>query len=180
MGRTIFWSYSTPQLTILYRLYKWFDGQLFQWITQHALAPMYQSQLFILCLATCIALVSTSVPPKSYAPSAVTIFHVASGDNDNYFYRDNVTTAQLLLTNASPAANTPRRFVVALPAGNNGALVYFLPKDPAQSLNVQLVNKSLTSISVSGLSKGIQADLQFSTNATFGVTIIGAVRAMRG
>ena len=136
----------------------------------------------ILSLTGLAVVASTqSLPPPSKPPtSSATIFHVTSGSNDNYFYRDNVTTAQLLLTNSPPITNAPRRFVAALPAGNNGALVYFLPKDSGQSLNVQLVNGTLQSATVDGVSRGIQADLQFTRNATFGVTIIGAVRAMRG
>ncbi|KAF9477873.1 hypothetical protein BDN70DRAFT_933848 [Pholiota conissans] len=117
-------------------------------------------------------------PPNPSAPP--TTFHVLSGSNDNYFYRDNTTSAQLLLTNAqATSVNTTRRLVVALPAGNNGALVYFLPKDTAGSLNVELVNGSLTSTTAANENKGIQADLIFSGNATVGVTIVGAVRALR-
>ncbi len=127
-----------------------------------------------------VASTQSSPPPLKSPTSSPTIFHVTSGSNDNYFYRDNITTAQLLLTNSPPIINTPRRFVAALPAGNNGALVYFLPKDSSHSLNVQLVNGTLQSTTVDDVSRGIQADLQFTSNATFGVTIIGAVRAMRG
>jgi hypothetical protein len=120
-------------------------------------------------------------PSKAPTPAPATTFHVISGSNDNYFYRDNVTSAQLLLTNAQAAsANTTRRLVVALPAGNNGALVYFLPKNESQLLNVQLVNGSLTSTAADNANSGLQADLAFSGDATLGVTIIGAVRAMRG
>ncbi|KAF8190877.1 hypothetical protein BJ912DRAFT_315929 [Pholiota molesta] len=126
---------------------------------------------------------STPPPPhpsKAPTPAPATTFHVISGSNDNYFYRDNVTSAQLLLTNAQAAsANTTRRLVVALPAGNNGALVYFLPKNESQLLNVQLVNSSLTSTTANNANSGLQADLAFSGDATLGVTIIGAVRAMR-
>lgn len=136
------------------------------WLTGVAVVASTQSSLL------------PSKPPTSSPP---TIFHVISGSDDNYFYRDNITTAQLLLTNSPPTISTPRRFVTALPAGNNGALVYFLPRNSSQSLNVQLVNGNLQSTTVdSGESRGIHADLQFSGNATFGVTIIGAVRAMRG
>jgi hypothetical protein len=54
------------------------------------------------------------------------LFQVESGENVNYFLRDNLTTAQLLLTSPKASAGV-QRLVVALPAGNSGALAYFLP-----------------------------------------------------
>lgn len=110
-------------------------------------------------------------------------FQVASGGNDNYFLRDNVTAAQLLLTSANNTSTIPRRFVVALPAGNTGALTYFLPLNATSNgslLSVNLVNSTFHSTTREFNSSGVEADLAFSTNATLGVTIIGAVRAMRG
>lgn len=120
---------------------------------------------------------------KSPAPApSITTFHVTSGSNENYFYRDNITTAQLLVTSASASSNITRRLVAALPAGNNGALVYFLPQNEVSStpLNLNLVNGTMKSVSLENGNKGIQADLTFTANATLGVTIVGAVRALRG
>lgn len=144
-----------------------------------------------------VSATSTGRPPTS--TTQPTVFHVASGANENYFYRDNVTTAQLLLTSAASASpNTTRRLVAALPAGNNGALVYFLPiphgshpgppppiggnpPSPAvQPLNINLINGTLQSTVAPDGNSGIQADVSFSTSATLGVTIVGAVRALRG
>ena len=113
-------------------------------------------------------------------------FRVVSGGNDNYFLRDNLTSAQLLLTSAN-STSVPRRLVVALPAGNSGALTYFLPANASggangtsTSLGVSLVEGSLKSATADYFNVGVQADLVFDGNATLGVTIIGAVRAMRG
>ncbi|KAH9902577.1 hypothetical protein C8Q73DRAFT_670858 [Cubamyces lactineus] len=118
-------------------------------------------------------------------------FKVVSGGNDNYFLRDNLTSAQLLLTSANNTSAV-RRLVVALPAGNTGALTYFLPKPDANAgqdvsgnsstagaLNVTLVDGSFKSATTDYFSVGVQADLNFDANATLGVTIVGAVRAMR-
>ncbi|KAI9001558.1 hypothetical protein BD414DRAFT_453177 [Trametes punicea] len=111
-------------------------------------------------------------------------FKVVSGGNDNYFLRDNLTSSQLLLT-SSNSTSPLRRLVVALPAGNSGALTYFLPKDAGSSgnsteaLNVTLVEGSFKSATADYSNVGVQADLNFDRNATLGVTIIGAVRAMR-
>ncbi|KAK7472324.1 hypothetical protein VKT23_000443 [Stygiomarasmius scandens] len=106
-------------------------------------------------------------------------FQISSGGNENFFYRDDQTSAQVLLT--SPSSNaTVRRFVVALPAGNSGALVYFLPlSNGTDDLAVSLINDTLISTTEDFNNTGIQADLLFSQNATLGVTIVGAVRAMR-
>ncbi|PPQ80092.1 hypothetical protein CVT26_012149 [Gymnopilus dilepis] len=124
--------------------------------------------------------------PTSHAPSPTsTFFHVTSGSNENYFFRDNVTTGQLLLTSTSASKNVTRRLVVALPAGNNGALTYFLPKDSNKDtgsslqLNVELVNGTMRSAVGNNGNRGIQVDLSFNANATLGVTIVGAVRALR-
>ncbi|KAI0833704.1 hypothetical protein BC628DRAFT_1426807 [Trametes gibbosa] len=120
-------------------------------------------------------------------------FHIASGGNDNYFLRDDMTSGQLLLTSTNNTSDM-RRLVVALPAGNSGALVYFLPKDdsansgfpeeklnttPTTGLGVTLMNGSFKSATADYFNVGVQADLAFNRNATLGVTIIGAVRAMR-
>ncbi len=106
-------------------------------------------------------------------------FQVTSGDNDNFFFRDNFTSAQIVLTR--PNSSSPiRRFITALPAGNAGALVYFSPLSQNENLVVALVNNSITSTTRDFGNAGIQADLAFSDNATLGATIVGAVRAMRG
>lgn len=107
-------------------------------------------------------------------------FKVTSGDNDNFFLRDNTTTAQLLLTKGNSSFEL-RRLVVALPAGNSGALTYFISANKTdEQLSVTLDNGTLRSTTDDFDNVGIQANLKFSGNSTMGVTIIGAVRAMRG
>ena len=109
-------------------------------------------------------------------------FRVTHGGNENYFLRDNLTSAQVLLT-SSNSTSALRRLIVALPAGNSGALTYFLPIDNTTSgsnLTVMLQNNTLQSAVDDFDNVGIQANLNFTGNATLGVTVIGAVRAMRG
>ncbi|KAI0073888.1 hypothetical protein K474DRAFT_1648897 [Panus rudis PR-1116 ss-1] len=105
-------------------------------------------------------------------------FQVTSGGNDNYFLRDDVTAGQLLLTSANSTSQA-RRLVVALPAGNSGALTYFLPLNSSETLGINLVNGTFTTTTEEYNNTGVQADLSLNANATLGVTIIGAVRAMR-
>ncbi len=71
---------------------------------------------------------------------------------------------------------------MALPAGNAGALAYFLPADTSGNgtLGVHLVEGSLRSATADYFNVGVQAELAFDANATLGATIVGAVRAMRG
>lgn len=152
--------------------------------------------LFISVFAT----LDTPILAQQSNASTLT-FNVSSGGNDNYFYRDNVTSAQLVLTSANNTSTDVRRLVVALPAGNSGALVYFLPLSNSSSggnstanststgnttstsnstLGISLMNGTLQSITDEFNNTGAQAELVFTGNATLGVTIIGAVRAMRG
>lgn len=145
-----------------------------------------------LCVFAIFALAGTAIAQIVGEPNATLAFHVASGGNDNYFLRDGRTSAQLVLTSPNSTSEA-RRLVVALPAGNSGALVYFLPKDASMNtgssganstspvaLGVTLVEGSLKSATADYFNIGVQAELAFDQNATLGVTIIGAVRAMRG
>jgi hypothetical protein len=147
----------------------------------------------IVCWLVCLATTALSLAPLAANAqesgannNSALFFQVTSGGNDNFFLRDNVTSAQVLLTSANNTATIPRRLVVALPAGNSGALTYFLPLNSDNitandtSLSVTLVNGTLQSTAQEFNNTGVQADLAFSSNATLGVTIIGAVRAMRG
>ncbi|OCB85791.1 hypothetical protein A7U60_g7143 [Sanghuangporus baumii] len=108
-------------------------------------------------------------------------FQVTHGGNENYFFRDNLTSAQVLLTSANSSSSL-KRLVVAMPAGNSGALAYFLSLDNSTSgsnLTVTLQNNTQQITTDDFDNVGIQANLNFTGNATLGVTVAGAVRAMR-
>ena len=117
----------------------------------------------------------TGDPPPSLA------FKVTSGENDNYFLRDNLTSAQLLVTTSNSTASS-RRLVIALPAGNSGVLAYFHPSESNNNsvFGVGVAEGSFQSVMADFSNVGVRVDLNFSGNATLGTTIIGAVRAMRG
>ncbi|KAL5531944.1 hypothetical protein ACEPAF_5507 [Sanghuangporus sanghuang] len=69
-----------------------------------------------------------------------------------------------------------------MPAGNSGALAYFLSLDNSTSgsnLTVTLQNNTQQITTDDFDNVGIQANLNFTGNATLGVTVAGAVRAMR-
>ncbi|KAH9485673.1 hypothetical protein JR316_0002583 [Psilocybe cubensis] len=156
-------------------------GPLFLWIVMGILTALFLVYSLVareFYLGDGVLLFAAAKSPPLVS---ATTFHVTSGSNENYFYRDNITTAQLLLTSTTASNNVTRRLVAALPAGNNGALVYFLPqKEPSSvPLNLELVNGSMKSVSLADGNRGIQADMTLTANATLGVTIVGAVRALR-
>jgi hypothetical protein len=127
------------------------------------------------------ALLLTGAKAQTSPASTALSLEVTSGGNDNYFLRDNVTSAQLLVTSANNTSPV-RRIVFALPAGNSGGLVYFLPSNPSSGtqLGLSVVNNTFKSTTAPYNNVGAQVQLAFNQNATLGVTIIGAVRAMRG
>ncbi|KAF8978110.1 hypothetical protein BDQ17DRAFT_1383270 [Cyathus striatus] len=126
--------------------------------------------VYVLALGFYVTLAS-----KQTADKDALNFQLTSSGNENYFYRDNITSAQVLLT--SPASNATRRLVAALPAGNNGALVYFLPASTnsgvasEDKLDITLINGTLKSTTSPFHNVGIQADILVTANATLGVTL---------
>ncbi|EPQ27349.1 uncharacterized protein PFL1_05270 [Pseudozyma flocculosa PF-1] len=134
-------------------------------------------------------------------------FNLTSGGYDNYFIRSNLTSAQLLVTNATAVTQDDQlnRFLVAFPAGNSGAVVYFLPLDDGhgadasgsnsstdgnatataaagadkQPLTVTLVPDSLRTAYGPNDLRGVAGSLELSTNATLGTTLLGSVRTLR-
>ncbi|KAL5483245.1 hypothetical protein ACEPAI_8475 [Sanghuangporus weigelae] len=131
------------------------------------------SNLLHFCIVLLLATLVLAAPDFS--------FQVTRGGNENYFFRDNLTSAQVLLTSANSSSSL-KRLVVAMPAGNSGALTYFLPPDNSTSgsnFTVTLQNNTLESTTDDFDNVGVQANLSFTGNATLGVTVVGAVRAMR-
>ncbi|KIJ27555.1 hypothetical protein M422DRAFT_271225 [Sphaerobolus stellatus SS14] len=129
-------------------------------------------------LAGLLGLLAFSSHVSSQKETDVLNLHLTSGGFENYLWRSNITAAQILLT-SSNVTDRLQRFVVAMPAGNSGALSYFLPVDETQELSVQLVNGTLQDAVAPFNNVGVQGKLSFNADASLGVTIIGAVRAMR-
>lgn len=132
-------------------------------------------------LASCVAVLTLLSHVFSQDPvnsNSDLNLHISTGGFDNYLWRSNITAAQVLLTSPD-ASDSLQRFVVAMPAGNSGTLAYFLPHNPTQILSVQLVNGTLQDATGDFNNVGVQGQLSFNADAGLGVTIIGAVRAMR-
>ena len=123
-----------------------------------------------------LALLASWFPPGLAQNATDSLsFSVLSGGNSNVFIRDNISAAQVVLT---ANASALQRLVVALPAGNSGALAYFLANG-SDTLGVLLVNGSLRTTTQAFGMVGIRGTLAFSSNASLGVTILGATRAVR-
>jgi hypothetical protein len=113
---------------------------------------------------------STSVPDLLLGP-------IYFAGYDNYVYRDDVTSAQVVLS--ANASTDPSRLILAFPKGNTGALTYFLPFTNGSTLDVGLDRTSLRSVSQSDNQTGLSGNLTLTSDATLGVTLIGSVRTLR-
>lgn len=135
----------------------------------------------------------TRNPPEQIDVS----LNLTSGPYNNYFFRSNLTAAQVLLTNtsaANPVDNSTRptlnRFIVALPAGNSGSVAYFLPytngsyATGAESSGEQGLTVTLGQAGIKGAygdynQSGVTGELLFSKSATLGTTLLGSIRTVR-
>ncbi|GFZ48643.1 hypothetical protein JCM24511_06392 [Saitozyma sp. JCM 24511] len=100
---------------------------------------------------------------------------------NNYVYRDNVTAAQIVVTDSS-SVYKPSRFITAFPNGNTGALVYFVPLNTTSNpspLGTTLNFSSVHSVSGASNQTGLQGEVSVSGDLEFGVTLIGSVRTLR-
>ncbi|KAH7334782.1 hypothetical protein B0J17DRAFT_700739 [Rhizoctonia solani] len=116
-------------------------------------------------------LLTQPVPSELLITSNLT---VTSGGYHNYFYRSNLTSVTLLLTNpGSVSVRTPNRMIFAHTAGNSGSLAYWSPYgNNASNLTLELCDwtKRLN---------GLRGTLIFSMNAELGLTQLGSIRQIR-
>lgn len=109
---------------------------------------------------------------------------------ENYFYSDRHVAAHLLVTSPLPDSDLSiisPRLIVAWPAGNSGACVFFEPANGVNgSLNIKVINSTVGSplapinIARDGYpSKGIEGVIQFDAAAKLPLSILGSVRAIR-
>jgi hypothetical protein len=121
-------------------------------------------------------------------PDATT-FHISSPPYENYFYSDQNVAAQVVVTSPLPDSNlevVSPRVIVAWPAGNSGACMFF---EPENGMNGTLAIKLINSKSGSSLgpflekndppSVGVTGSLHFNSTAVLSLSILGSVRAIR-
>lgn len=102
-----------------------------------------------------------------------------AGGFDNTFFRDNVTSAQILVTSPNITNDQAVRFIVATPAGNSGALLYFIPSSNSSGFTAIIEEASLNSVSAASNQAGVSGVVQLSSEASLGVAIVGGIRASK-
>lgn len=119
----------------------------------------------------------TSSSPLAFGP-------ISFAGYDNYVYRDEVTSVQVITSsNAIPAGgdsaslSSLARFILAFPRGNSGSVTYFQPVNG--SLSISAINDTFRSYAGDNNQTGFQGELSFSGNAEFGETFIGSIRTVR-
>ncbi|KAK9816518.1 hypothetical protein WJX72_001427 [[Myrmecia] bisecta] len=125
----------------------------------HRWLRMVRPFLFLLCSLVTLA-----------SARADLNFSELFGGNVNLFYRDNTSAAHTLLTASSESSPGASRLLVAFPADNSGAVLYFNATNntTAPQFAVTLQNGTLQSVSVNtvnGTAAGIQGVLNFSDDA---------------
>ena len=122
-------------------------------------------------------------------PGATTLY-ISDPPYENYFYSDSNVAAHLVVTSPLPESDLRiigPRVVVAWPAGNSGACMFFEPEDGVNgTLGIKFVNTTVGSplapvyIDRDGYPDvGIKGVIQFSKTATLSLSILGSVRAVR-
>jgi hypothetical protein len=119
-----------------------------------------------------------------------TTFHISSPPYENYFYSDCSVAAQVVVTSPLPDSDLEvigPRLIVAWPAGNSGACVFFEPVSVQNgSLGIKLVNSTIGSplapvyVAKDGYpSVGVRGVLSFNSPAVLSLSILGSIRAIR-
>lgn len=119
-----------------------------------------------------------------------TTLHISSPPYENYFYSDCNVAAQVVVTSPLPDSDFKvigPRVIVAWPAGNSGACMFFEPENGLNgSLAIKLNNSTIgsplapTYIAKDGYpSVGVKGVLHFNSTAVLSLSILGSVRAIR-
>jgi hypothetical protein len=122
-------------------------------------------------------------------PNATTLY-MSDPPYENYFYSDRNVAAQLVVTSPLPDSDLSiigPRVIVAWPAGNSGACMFFEPENGKNgSLGIKVINSTVgeplapVHIARDGHPDiGVQAVLEFDTAAELSLSILGSVRAIR-
>ena len=119
-----------------------------------------------------------------------TTLHFSDPPYENYFYSDCNVAAQVVVTSPLPGSDLKvigPRVIVAWPAGNSGACMFFEPQNALNgSLAIKLVNSTVGSplapfyVSRDGYpSVGVKGVLCVNSTAVLSLSILGSVRAIR-
>ena len=136
---------------------------------------------------------SATQSPSSQATclESPSTFHLSSPPYENYFYSDCHASTQVVVTSPSTDSNLSiigPRLLVAWPAGNSGAVVYFAPQNGINgSLSVTLVNSSIgnplgpvyQASEERNATVGVVGEFSLNSSAMISSAILGSVRTIR-
>ena len=131
---------------------------------------------------------SESKQPK--AEKDATTLYISDPPYENYFYSDRNVAAQLVVTSPLPNSDLEiigPRVIVAWPAGNSGACMFFQPENGENgTLGIKVVNSTvgspLTSVRIERdryPSVGVKGVIHFNNTADLSLSILGSIRAIR-
>ena len=119
-----------------------------------------------------------------------TTLYISDPPYENYFYSDCNVATQLVVTSPLPDSDLSiigPRVIVAWPAGNSGACMFFQPENGVNgTLEIKAINSTVGSplapvyIARDGYpSIGVKGVIQFNNTAVLSLSILGSVRAIR-
>ncbi|KAI9823074.1 MAG: hypothetical protein M1826_000278 [Phylliscum demangeonii] len=137
--------------------------------------------------------VGTSTSSATTCTETATSLHLSDPPYENYFYSDCHTSAQVVVTSPQPGNNLTiigPRLLVAWPAGNSGAVVFFAPQHGANgTLSISVQNSTdggalqpVTYPPPSGSripSVGVSGIVNLNDSAVLTLAILGSVRTLR-
>ncbi|KAJ5351188.1 hypothetical protein N7452_000162 [Penicillium brevicompactum] len=131
-----------------------------------------------------------AAPKCTNAPSTLSLTDLPY---HNYFYSDCNVAAQAVVTSPQPDSDLSiigPRLIVAWPAGDSGACMFFEPQSSTNgTLAIELINStvgtplgpvySAPKSPSKNPSVGVQGVLRFNTTATLNLSILGSIRTIR-
>lgn len=121
-----------------------------------------------------LGLVAEAVPHARAAEPLQ--FRIQEGEVENAFYQDGPVAAHLLLS-----SGTQPRILVAFPAGNSGAGIWFDPTSSAVSWKLESLRPVSAADAKGRPLHGIEADLSLSSAAPLKIkdAVLGSIRVLR-
>jgi hypothetical protein len=127
---------------------------------------------------------------KSAHCSGETTLHISDPPYENYFYSDHNVAAHVVVTSPLPESDLSivgPRLIVAWPAGNSGACIFFHPENGINgTLGIKVINSTFGSplgpvhITHDGYpSTGVKGVIEINSTAVVTLSILGSVRAIR-
>jgi len=133
---------------------------------------------------------SSGAEKQKGSDTDATTLYVSDPPYENYFYSDRNGAAQVVVTSPLPDSDLSiigPRLIVAWPAGNSGACMFFRPENGVNgSLEIKVVNSTVGSplapVFIKGdgyPSIGVEGVIRLNSSAVLSLSILGSVRSIR-